>query len=471
MSESDTNNLPVGFGGVPPAEIGVSAAVPPLLPPRLPPPLPAATPGAPGRGLSPWVIVAICVAGGLVLLMVTAVVVVLLTTFKSRSVNPMPVTLTTPPLPRRSEPLVKPVWPTAELTPGVTYTNIRMANVPWSIHVLKIDRAHHDLSFYPAHAGSKVLGVSLIAEQARMVPRELGQAIAGINGDFYLRDNPTYAGDPRGLQILNGDLLSAPDTWSVWFDSEGNPHLDEVKAEFSVTWPDGRKTGFGLNEQRQNRMAVLYTPTYGTSTRVSGGRDLVLGRAGDGPWLPLQAGESYRARVLQVRASSNTPLSPNTMLLSLGPDILAGIPEVTSGAELEISTATRPDLKGVKSAIGGGPALLHEGQRFNQTTPPPGAVTEWTQRSKYERHPRSAVGWSATEVCLVTVDGRQARLSVGMKLAELAEFMANLGCTEAMNFDGGKSAQMWVNGRIVNSPCQGEDTVANSLLVVRRGER
>jgi len=36
-----------------------------------------------------------------------------------------------------------------------------------------------------------------------------------------------------------------------------------------------------------------------------------------------------------------------------------------------------------------------------------------------------------------------------------------------MNLDGGKSAQMWMNGRIMNSPCQGEDTVASSLLVVR----
>ena len=57
-----------------------------------------------------------------------------------------------------------------------------------------------------------------------------------------------------------------------------------------------------------------------------------------------------------------------------------------------------------------------------------------------------------------------------MNLAELAEFMAGLGCTEAMNFDGGKSAQLWVNGRIMNSPHQGEDTVACSLLVVRKPE-
>ena len=57
-----------------------------------------------------------------------------------------------------------------------------------------------------------------------------------------------------------------------------------------------------------------------------------------------------------------------------------------------------------------------------------------------------------------------------MTLAEFAEYMAGLGCTEAMNLDGGKSAQLWMSGRIMNNPCQGEDTVANSLLVVRKPE-
>jgi exopolysaccharide biosynthesis protein len=46
--------------------------------------------------------------------------------------------------------------------------------------------------------------------------------------------------------------------------------------------------------------------------------------------------------------------------------------------------------------------------------------------------------------------------------------MMKLGCTDAMNLDGGKSAQLWMNGQTMNSPCQGDDTVANSLLVIRK---
>ena len=353
---------------------------------------------------------------------------------------------------------------------GVSYWNERVAGVPWSIHVLKIDRSRKDLAFVAALARDKVLGVSMIADQARAVPAEIGKAIGGVNGDFYLRDNPTFAGDPRGLQIFNGDLVSGPSTVCVWFDAGGNPHLDDVKGDFTVTWPDGSKTPFGLNEQRQRGMAVLYTATYGPATRAIGGRELILEKDGTGPWLPLQPSQTYRARVREISTNGNTCLAAGAMVLAFPPQMLAALPAMEAGSTLQISTALTPDLKDVKTAIAGGPALIKDGKAFTLMNPPPGTSSDYSQRSKYERHPRSSVGWGPTHIYLVTVDGRQPELSVGMKLAELAEVFVKLGCTDAMNFDGGKSAQMWMNGQIMNDPCQGEDTVANSLLVVRKPE-
>lgn len=351
--------------------------------------------------------------------------------------------------------------------PGLSYTNQRIARVPWSIHTLRIDRSQKDLALYSAHANNKVLGVSLIADQARALPRQLGRAIAGVNGDFYLRDDPTYAGDPRGLQIIDGELVSAPDTTCVWFDADGNPHLDDVEAQFAVTWPDGHKTRFGLNERRTPSRAVLYTPTYGSSTRATGGRELILEKGEDGPWLPLRASQTYRARVRAISTEGNTRLAPGILVLSLGPRLEVKLPDAAPGDVLEISTATTPSLSEARMAIGGGPALVQDGVPFAAQRRPAGASSSFSERSKYERHPRSAMGWNATHIYLVVVDGRQRRLSIGMKLAELAEYFVSLGCTDAMNFDGGKSAQMWLDGQIVNSPVHGEDTVANSLLVVR----
>jgi hypothetical protein len=352
--------------------------------------------------------------------------------------------------------------------PGISFTSEKNPSIPWLISTLKIDRSRKDLTFFTPHAKNRVLGVSLLAEQASSIPPEIGRAVAGVNGDFYIRDNATYAGDPRGIQIVNGELISAPDTVCVWFDAEGNPHLDGVKGNFHVAWPDGTKTPIGLNEERKANKAVLYTPTYGPAARVIGGRHLILEKEGTAPWLPLQASQTYRARVREVRTNSAPRLAADIMVLSFGPQMLAGLPEIAPGAVLEISTATTPSLKDVKTALGGGPALIKDGVPFSAANPPGGNSNNWSERSKYERHPRCAIGWSPTHVYLVIVDGRQPSLSVGMKLAELADYLKKLGCTDAMNLDGGKSAQMWMAGEIKNSPCQGEDTVANSIFVVRK---
>jgi hypothetical protein len=367
--------------------------------------------------------------------------------------------------PARPAPLAPPTLPPEA---GLTYTNERVPSEPWSIHVLKVDRSQRDLEFFSAHARNKVLAVSLIAEQARSVPPEIGRTLAGINGDFYVRDTPTYAGDPRGLQIVNGELISAPSTVCVWFDTNGHPHLDDVKGEFLITWPNGRQTPFGLNEQRLPGKMVLFTPTYGATTRANGGRELILTKVGRGAWLPLAPNETYRARIRAVQTTGNNKIPADSMVLSIAADLLPDLPDLKPGLTLDVATTLTPNLKGVKSAIAGGPAVLRNGVPFAGGNPPASVMRNYSERSKYERHPRSAIGWSPTHIYLVTVDGRQPGLSMGMKLAELGQYFLKLGCTDAMNFDGGKSAQMWVAGHIMNSPAQGEDTVANSLLIVRK---
>ncbi len=352
---------------------------------------------------------------------------------------------------------------------GVRHWNERIERGPWSIHVVEIDRSRTDLGFHAALAAGKVLGVSRISDMARALPKSKGRTVAIVNGDFYERDNRTYAGDPRGLQIVDGELVSGPDTVAVWFDLAGAPQVGTVRDDFLVTWPNGQKLDFGLNQQRRANAAVLYTPTYGDATRVAGGRDLILENAGDGPWLPLVANETYSARVRDVSTTGNTKLEPGTMVLSVGPQLLSKVPGIEPGAVVTISTKLIPDLKGVKTAIAGGPALIEKGKPFADREPPDGTSGDYSQRSKYERHPRSAVGWNDQKLFLVTVDGRQPGLSVGMNLAELAEYMVTkLKCTDGMNFDGGASASLWMSGNIINDPCQGERAVANGLIVYRK---
>ena len=342
---------------------------------------------------------------------------------------------------------------------GLSYQHDEVPQIPWSIHIVKIDRTNPDLELHTALAKGNTFGLSTLSELLKLVPHELGHPVAAINGDFYRKESP-YEGDPKGLQIMRGELVSAPCDWTCfWIDAEGNPHMTNIVPRFRVTWPNGESIPIGLNEDRARDAAVLYTPAMSASTHTSGGRELVLERMASGDWLPLRAGQSYVARVRETRETGNATLNKDTMVLSLGPQLAARLPKLGPGAVLQISTATWPDLKGAQTALGGGPALAQGGKVLP------------IQTAK-GRHPRTAIGWNRSHIFLVEVDGRQRGLSVGMTLPELADYMVKLGCDEALNLDGGGSATMWVYGQVMNSPSEGRERgMANALVVIQKEKK
>lgn len=95
------------------------------------------------------------------------------------------------------------------------------------------------------------------------------------------------------------------------------------------------------------------------------------------------------------------------------------------------------------------------------------------------RHPRTCLGIKPNgRVILLTVDGRNEN-SAGMSLFELTKIMRWLGCVDAINFDGGGSTTLWVNGYpnngVVNYPTdnkkwdhEGQRKVANVILIKKK---
>lgn len=357
-----------------------------------------------------------------------------------------------------------------EVAPGMAYVNDVIASKPWSVHVARFDLKRAEYQLVAAHANGTTLGLTTLSSLIDSLPSDVGTVVAGINGDFYQRETSAYAGDPRSLHIYQGQLLSAPLNACVWVDSAGQPHLGHVESEFKVVWPSGDEIPIGFNEERRTNAAVLYAPSLGApSTRTKfKGRELVLGRIGDDPWLPLQLGKSYSAQVQEIREASDSPIDSNSLVLSLDAALVADLKPVSTGVVVRIFTTTAPELKDVPNAIGGGPILVRNGKaapiRGPEQKNPPYSIS-----SMFERHPRVAVGWNKDHLFLVLVDGRQKKLSVGMTLTELGNYMRKLGCQEAMNLDGGGSATFWFNGKVMNSPCDGyERQLANALVVVRK---
>jgi Phosphodiester glycosidase len=117
-------------------------------------------------------------------------------------------------------------------------------------------------------------------------------------------------------------------------------------------------------------------------------------------------------------------------------------------------------------AVGGAGLLMLDGR----------ALTEWADEQlsavfDTTRHPRTLIGIDAQDaIWLVTIDGRQPALSLGMSFTELQELSRRLGLRSSLNLDGGGSTTMVVRGNVVNHPSDaaGPRQVSDAILVFAR---
>jgi len=99
----------------------------------------------------------------------------------------------------------------------------------------------------------------------------------------------------------------------------------------------------------------------------------------------------------------------------------------------------------------------------------PGAAQAYSERSLFVRHPGYALAWNDKYFYFVEVDGRQKGLSMGMTLDELSNYLLKMGCTDALNLDGGGSSTIWLKGKVMNSPCFGYlRNTATTFVLVRK---
>src|SRR5689334_15284550 len=121
-----------------------------------------------------------------------------------------------------------------------SYHNEKVPAGPWSIHVLKLDRSSQEYEVDTVLARGTILGMETLTDQVKAYPTNAGRPVGAINGDSYRSGRNSYEGDPEGIQITHGELVSSPSGKACfWIDATGRPRSDEVQSLFRVVWPDG----------------------------------------------------------------------------------------------------------------------------------------------------------------------------------------------------------------------------------------
>lgn len=363
------------------------------------------------------------------------------------------------------------------LAPGVEYLQFADKSGPWRVNLVRVNLRTANVEFRHARAGDSLRSREKTSEMARRVAAAGATVFAAMNADFF----DLRSGENENNQVLRGDwwkglkVTDSPfDTYDnvhiqFGIDRDGHPLMDRYILDGKF-WAKGVMTPIvtvNAITSGTSEGTTLFTSRFGARTPVDTVRkpaEAVLMSAG------VRADTQLYVRKGPAGVASGTEIpSQGAVLSAFGPRATA-LQSTNDGDTIKVLLATLPRIKhGARPAllIGGWPRILQNGENVAGDA----ATLEGTiSRNAEARHPRTAVGFSrdSSRVYLLTVDGRLEH-SVGITLVELAALMRKLGAWQAMNFDGGGSTTMVVDGRVVNVPSDaaGERAVGNALLLVK----
>jgi hypothetical protein len=361
------------------------------------------------------------------------------------------------------------------IAPGVTYRHIVDPRGPWSMHVLRVDLRHRDLALRHVRALDSLRGRERTsAMAARLASPDLA-VLAAVNADFF----SLATGETENNQVLGGEWWKGEKVTDSPFDTFDNSHIQfgvtragrPVLGRFlldAMVWVRGVATPVltvNLRPTSTYEGTTIYTPRFGIATPHDSARAVTeaalvaAGRRGD-TLLYIRRGP--------VMPTSGTVIPRDGVVLSGYGARAAAVRAMADGDTVRVMLTTYPRVPTLQLLVGGWPRLLEDGRSVAGDA----ATLEGTiSRNAEARHPRTAIGFSrdSTIVVLLAVDGRSEN-SGGMTLVELAAAMRRLGAWQAMNFDGGGSTTMVVNGAVMNVPSDSthERAVGSALIVVRQ---
>lgn len=324
------------------------------------------------------------------------------------------------------------------LLKGVTYTRMeRLYESGWQdIHIIKADLSQEHLAFDILKSAE---GLSFLEDT--YTAAVANDAVAAINADFFAaKKGESKKGSAVGVLISDGEVLTTPasdEKMNALYMTEDKAfHFNEFSYDITITAPNGNSDKIRhINKYDDLNGIVLYNKN----------------------WDKMSLGATFG--VIEVVVDENnivtekrrwqdpTEIPENGYILSSDLDVHTFLDDnFNVGDEVKIEITTTPDYKLIEKAVSGGGMLVVDGEPQTMFSHNIGG-----------KNPRTAVGIdkSGKIMYMVVVDGRR-ELAKGMTQAELALLMKEIGCYNALNFDGGGSSLMAIKDG-------GEHTLANTV--------
>lgn len=382
--------------------------------------------------------------------------------------------------------------------------------------------------------GATVPSTGTLTAMAKALESYGNRVLAGSNGDYFSMS----FGVPLGMVVTYGTLRSSSSYhYAVGFRDDGSAFVGKPDLTLSVGINGYQLTAMGgYNKSREAKGGyTLYSADFGSSTKASGdGLNVILRpvlvpegyvapqQPAAAPQQPVEPAaddqeahtlweQEYAAWALEYAAweqavaiwkwdlaQSVTGFETLDARLTVGGtltcvvesvvekngavDIPAGrlvlsmdkrgsefhlneLGKAQVGQQIQLTvTAADPRWNEAETAIGAYAWIIQNGE-----------VPSGLEQTA---NPRTALGVKPNgQVILYTIDGRKPGYSVGASVTQVAKRLQELGCTEAVLFDGGGSTTFGATGALdqtfslQNTPSEGtQRRVTNALFFVTRME-
>lgn len=354
------------------------------------------------------------------------------------------------------------------------------------------DLTNYDVAVEAVGAGSKLSNLNTVATMSGKTTS--GTAVVGINADFFTSACPSgmFANEGTVHKAFTGDGFSA-----ICIDPNKVPYIGYLQkvtcwlynqttaADFgwsdfaAINTSSTTATNCGVGEQ-----AIFYTPQYGSASGNAGaGGYAVQLKPVNGA--KLTPGKYLTYEVVSSPSSGSVTIpSDGIVLYGKGSYTGTGVSKLKVGDKItvylrmqlkendgtivDVATSDNGATKYVHNALGGSQMILCNGNVISSYANNAGDPS-------YDA-PRTAVGYNAdkSRLYLCVVDGRSSGWSNGCTVKMMGDIMKALGCSDALNFDGGGSSQFWtttnglINDANTNNLGNGTRAVKNSLFITTR---
>lgn len=354
----------------------------------------------------------------------------------------------------------------ATVGPGTTETELRIeATVNGKQNVNNIFYTETDLDnpyveMRAAKAGNHMRMLETVPDIADRMQKPGEQYFAGVNADFF---NMGFPYNAIGMCLANGFLTNYEtdgadiDPYYIIFNEKGLPafarHINRAWEGY-FQFPDGNTYPFHLNTVRNEDDLILYTPQwqayfdgkygkvgytdanpYGVEVRIKPvGKNVLYGNN-----LSFEVLETPELN--DGNTNGNAKIPEDGYVLSGHGECRKFLRNLKKGDVVKSWISFSADNKQMqaKELLGGFPRILTNGKTLPVLSYPEHLANP---------EPRTAVGYTTDRrrLVMLVVDGRNAGGSAGVTQRQLGDIMRNIGCSDAMNFDGGGSSTMYVDG-------------------------